>query len=317
MAGTNDEVDGHVRFGADGVWIGADFALQPGRLAIRRRITSDVHWLELGSIVGIDEIAPATAGQQTIEFALTDGSLVGAQLPPDFVAELVGRLTSEPAATQPETNVPPAAAGGASEPPPPPPGVQGFATPPANSNPLAGISKRKLAMVAGVAVVAMLATVTAGWWLIFGRSSEPTTPGPNAVGVQFSLLDADDNITGTLGDCSGSGGYSDFGPGMDIEITDQDGKIIGSGSTMSLSTLQDEQPEYFEEAFSAFAEPGESDDDLQLDDDALVMCIVAALVPIEGGADFYKVDVGRRGDLSYSYKEMEENDWSVSLSLGP
>lgn len=292
------EVDGSVRFGAAGVWIGAYFRLQDGRVAIRRRITLDIHWLEFDQIKGVDEIAPATAGDQTIEFTLTDRSVVGAQLPTAFVAELIGRLTGEPPASIPTPNSPTDAATA-------PVGVQGLSVPPTKSNPLAGVSKPKLALVAGAMLAAVAIAVTAGWWFLFGSSSDPTLPGPDAMAVEFTLFDLEDDIVGTLGDCSGVGGYSDFGAGMDIEITNQDGKIIGSGTALSLSMLEEEEPAYFEANHA----------DTDLDRSAEIICIVAALIPLEGKSDFYKIDVGRRGDLSYSYGEMEENDWSVELSL--
>jgi hypothetical protein len=33
-------------------------------------------------------------------------------------------------------------------------------------------------------------------------------------------------------------------------------------------------------------------------------------------AKFYRVEVGRRGQVSYSYDQMRANGWKVSLSLG-
>jgi hypothetical protein len=33
-------------------------------------------------------------------------------------------------------------------------------------------------------------------------------------------------------------------------------------------------------------------------------------------AKFYKVEVGRRGTISYSYEELKNNYWTVELTLG-
>lgn len=291
------EVDGSVRFGAEGVWIGAYFRMEAGRMAIRRRITPDIYRFEFDQITGVDEIAPATADQQTIEFTLNDGSVVGAQLPPAFVADIVGRLADAPPANNASSGSQSAAAAT-------PPPFDPMSSPERPNDAPTKVqhrwSQRKVAAVAAI----LLLGVSVTWWATAGRSSEATLPGSDAVGVEFTLIDLEGDVHGTVGDCAGSGGYDDFGEGMDIQITDQDGKIIGSGSTMSLSTLNDVEPEYFK------SEYGEMD----LEED-VATCIVGALVPI-GEADFFKIAVGQRGDLSYSHKEMEENDWSVSLTLG-
>ena len=33
-------------------------------------------------------------------------------------------------------------------------------------------------------------------------------------------------------------------------------------------------------------------------------------------ADFYTIQIGRRGDLTYSYQEMEDKNWELNVSLG-
>ncbi len=159
-------------------------------------------------------------------------------------------------------------------------------------------------LIAGVAVAAVIAGGLA--FMALKPTPEPTEPGPDAIGLEFVLLDLDGNVSGTTGNCYGSGGYDDFGAGMDISIKNQDGKLIGSGSTLSYEDLLVEYPEYGKTVV------GDSD----LDDEAVIGCAVAALVPVSEEADFYEVSVGRRGTNSTSRKEMEKNDWRVQLSLG-
>ncbi|MGB6057165.1 MAG: hypothetical protein WBF71_02800 [Microthrixaceae bacterium] len=300
-------VDGKVRFGSAGVWFGATFTLEADTLAVHRNVTGDVHYIDFMQIVNVDEIAAAhDTTFQTVEFTLADSSTVAAQIPAEFVAALVTQLTAAPAV---ESSGPPQPEGPPYAPPasPPPYGgadpVDRVGPEPAASG---ARSKVKPLLVAGVLLVAVAATGMGGWWFISGRNSTPTMPGPDAVGISFTLLDLDGDIYGTYGSCSGSGGYSDFGAGMDIVVTDQDNKIIGSGSTSDLETLKELEPEYFEADYE--------DDDF--DESAEVLCQVGALVPLSAKADFYQVKVGRRGDTSYSYDEMVEQDWELSLSLG-
>lgn len=169
-----------------------------------------------------------------------------------------------------------------------------------------GRPKVLLAAVGAVALVAVGATVFVATKIL--GSSEPTVPGPDALGVSFTLMTFDSDIVGDLGDCSGTGGYDDFGPGMDIRILNQDNKLIGSGSTRSLDDLAVTDPEYFEQL---------KDEEFDPNGDALIMCQVAALVPVSGGAEFYRVEVGRRGETSYTRDDLEEAGWELDLSLGP
>lgn len=203
-------------------------------------------------------------------------------------------------------------------PPPPPP-------PPSSSRAEAGIGagdpwpdgqrqapstshrKRRSRVTLAAVGLAVLATAGAGIFVVsrLGGGGEPTLPGPDALGVSFTLIDSD--ISGDSGYCYGTGGYSDFGPGMDIRILNQDNKLIGSGSTKALDELAESDPEYFEHLTGADFESGA---------DAVIMCRVAALVPISGNAEFYRVEIGRRGQTSYTRKDLEEADWEISLSLG-
>jgi hypothetical protein len=66
-------------------------------------------------------------------------------------------------------------------------------------------------------------------------SSTTTTTIPAKQTLIGSFTLNDPQVTGTFDDCSGTGGYDDFGPGMNVTVRDQDGSIVGSGSTRSIS----------------------------------------------------------------------------------
>jgi hypothetical protein len=160
-----------------------------------------------------------------------------------------------------------------------------------------------------IAVGALLAAgIGAAAFLVIRETPPRTTAGPGAIGVSFSLLDLGE-LSGTVGNCSGTGGYSDFEPGVDVTVRDKQGSIVGSGGMKSLEQLQVQEPEFFEQ----FGGPKAGD----LGEDAVITCRLGALIQIEGESDFYEIDVGRRGETSVTRSELEENDWIISLSLGP
>jgi len=86
--------------------------------------------------------------------------------------------------------------------------------------------------------------------------------------------------------CTGLGGYSDIHPGAQIKILDQSGDII---AVTELET--DPASDSFDECrFQFVAEAPE--------------------------ATFYSISLGRRGDMTYSFDDLEETEWLVELTLG-
>lgn len=110
----------------------------------------------------------------------------------------------------------------------------------------------------------------------------------------FTLTDSE-GFFGTWNSCIGEGGFSDFGPGMNVTVRDGDGSVIGSWSTRSLTNADDE------------AETARSLD---------TWCIVAFEVELTDEADFYLINVGRRGEISFTRDELAAQNWRVELSLG-
>lgn len=172
-----------------------------------------------------------------------------------------------------------------------------------------GNGRRRAVLIGGVAAAVVLVGVTV--LVLASGSDDPTLTG------EFSLSDTD-SISGSAESCRGTGGYSDFGPGMNVTVRDGSGEIIASSNTTSLDVEtyfgSDESSELEDEARS------EGDDDMDPEELADLMfdvlgCTVTFEVQVPE-ADFYAIEVGRRGELSYSRDELAERDWNVSLTLG-
>ena len=103
--------------------------------------------------------------------------------------------------------------------------------------------------------------------------------------------------------CAGTGGYDDFRPGMNVTIRDGTGAIIASTLTEPWSRL-DLHPTYDDSAEAITDGAG-----------IFGQCHVwwAVDVPL---SDFYEVNVGRRGSLSYPRSEIEDSGWIIKSSLG-
>jgi hypothetical protein len=105
--------------------------------------------------------------------------------------------------------------------------------------------------------------------------------GGHKVEGTFALFDPE-----VGSDCHGSGGYDDIRPGAAVTIRNESGNTIASGDL--------EEGEHFEGTGCEYP--------FTIDD-----------VP---NAEFYRIQVSHRGEVEFSHAEMEDNDWTVSLSLG-
>jgi hypothetical protein len=86
--------------------------------------------------------------------------------------------------------------------------------------------------------------------------------------------------------CSGSGGYADIRAGTNVVLRDGDGKVLATGSLGAGKGNAGSQCEF---PYTLKSVPE---------------------VP------FYTIEVGNRGDLSYSLEEMIGMGWSIDLTLG-
>jgi hypothetical protein len=91
--------------------------------------------------------------------------------------------------------------------------------------------------------------------------------------------------------CSGSGGYADFGPGMDVVVKNEKGEVIGTAST-----VQGPLPTY-------------------VGADWEYACEVDFTVPVPA-AKFYSMEVGHRGATTESFDQLVGMQWHVLLKLG-
>lgn len=94
-------------------------------------------------------------------------------------------------------------------------------------------------------------------------------------------------IAGGLSDCRGKDGFDDVHGGVQVVVRDQAGVILGVG----------------------VLEPGSRESPTS----GCEFPFVVDGVPT--GLEFYTVEVGGRGETSFSLSELDESDWSVSLTL--
>jgi hypothetical protein len=121
-----------------------------------------------------------------------------------------------------------------------------------------------------------------------GQKATPTTTTQERHVITGTFL-----LSGTEGDdffadgggCQGTSGYDDVEPGLQVTVSDQSGTVIGTGALDSGQVLE-------------------------------AGCVFRFEVNNIPVASFYKVAVGRRGEISYSLDQMKQASWSVELSLG-
>ena len=97
----------------------------------------------------------------------------------------------------------------------------------------------------------------------------------------------DDDIGSILGGyCSGSGGYDDIAAGLDVVVRNSQGRIIAASELWS---------------------------GLLVDRSECTLPFRIVNIP---DADFYEVEVGRRGGLVYSLAELKRRDWHIGFEMG-
>jgi hypothetical protein len=113
------------------------------------------------------------------------------------------------------------------------------------------------------------------------------TPLIHVVTGTFTLTQ-DDFVDRTGPGCAGKGGYDDIRNGLDVTIKNESGTILATGSLTSRTPSEITRTCTF-----TFTVPGVPDD-----------------------ATFYVVEVGKRGELTYSHADMEAANWRVEFTLG-
>jgi hypothetical protein len=133
-------------------------------------------------------------------------------------------------------------------------------------------------------------------------------------------------VTGDWDDCSGTGGYSDFSAGMALRLRDGSGDIIGTGHVENvtqarLADLAEMDRIAEAQGFGFFSLDSDSEEEAvieireALEELAGFVCVLYFEGEVDD-SDFYSVELGSRGDLTYSAEEMARNEYVVYVSLG-
>jgi hypothetical protein len=129
------------------------------------------------------------------------------------------------------------------------------------------------------------------------RASSPYTPGViiggvllTAVGLTliFTLGDGGHTIDGSFSlfdkdvgsDCQGSAGYNDIGPGASVTVRNESGETIGTANLSNGDYVSG------------------------------VGCDYTFTVEDVPDAKFYRIEVSHRGEVEYSFRQMEATDWA-------
>jgi hypothetical protein len=105
---------------------------------------------------------------------------------------------------------------------------------------------------------------------------------------EITLYGRDHSRYVTAPACVGVGGYDDLRPGTGVTVRNQDGTIIATGALAG-----------------GVAPPT-----------ARSHCTFSFTVSDVPYSPFYSVEVSHRGELAYSFEELEEMGWHVALALG-
>jgi hypothetical protein len=130
-------------------------------------------------------------------------------------------------------------------------------------------------------------------------STTATTTAARAITGTFTLVGTKDGaktddygapIDGEFIDlgqygCAGTGGYDDIEAGLQVQVSDEAGTAIGTGQ-------------------------------LALGKMTATECRFPFVVQNLPVAKFYKINVGTRGELDYSYAELQAAGWNVGFTLG-
>lgn len=132
----------------------------------------------------------------------------------------------------------------------------------------------------------MLPILLAAGVLAAGCTAADQGAGADTISVSGSvmLIDSDNLLWHNGRPCRGTGGYSDIGPGADVTILDNEGKIVGIG-----------------------------DLDMGITVDLLRCRFNFEVSDVPSGLDIYQIEVSHRGKLSYKEDELNE---TLNVTLG-
>ena len=164
-----------------------------------------------------------------------------------------------------------------------------------------GWLRRRGVLISGLLAVSLLAV---GAFAVVALTKKDTIEGT------FTLFSAED-VEGDLPDCEGTGGYSDISSGVPVTVRDQDDNIVGSG------TLQNGSKK---EIARRLAAQGDEVKTVKAAEDLVdqidgTFCVLVFDVDVKE-AEFYDIQVGKRGKISYSRAQLEDRKWQAAFSIG-
>jgi hypothetical protein len=144
------------------------------------------------------------------------------------------------------------------------------------------------------AIAAGTFLLTSAFWGgagLIGSLSKASLPFSRSQTISGGMTLIDSDTVGTGEHCAGSGGYSDIKDAMPVTIKDGAGAIIAKGVTGD-GTRPKDGGEY-----------------------SSIKCRFEFKVENVPKSDFYQVEIGRRGGLTFSFDEMQKKEWKVESSL--
>lgn len=155
---------------------------------------------------------------------------------------------------------------------------EALATPSAAAAPSVGSSPRRGWIILGSVIFVAIVAAAA----FISLSGSGALLPKHDIGGSFTLTATGETFHSP---CSGTGGYSDIRSGTNVVLKDGDGKLLSTGSLGSGA--------------------GSGND-----------CVFEYSLNDVPEVPFYTIEVGKRGDLSYSLADMKSMGWSVDLTLG-
>jgi hypothetical protein len=139
-----------------------------------------------------------------------------------------------------------------------------------------------------------------------GGGAEPT-PTPETFSLNGGVILSGDTKSYTWDPgkpCSGSGGYSDLRGGSGVVVKDGQGIVIAKGSLGSGVGVAERQD---------CGAPGEHP---LCDPMGGRVCKFSFTVEAIPRSEFYVVDMGKRGQFTYSFDEIQSQGWGVEYMIG-
>jgi len=176
-------------------------------------------------------------------------------------------------------------------------------------------------IAAGAALLSVAVVIVTALFVGEGRGGGGDADGDSIRGVAV-LVDTSGDVTGSWDDCEGTGGYDDFSAGMRLSIKGGNDEIVGTGHVVNVdeSRLED----VVKADWDGKAIGLEHTDDMDAATDELrdllesgegTMCMLYFEADVDR-SDYYSIELGSRGDLSFSRKELADDGYVVGISLG-